>query len=321
MADSPAPGESLIKKEEELPANDPIVSHTTSGWMLVSALLLTVSIAWALYDEAFGQRPWKGMQREFVSRYTRYLDSIKAQAGKSEEDVKQEPEYQQLDDAAKAARDEVDPEIKQIDSQVKLAQARLDAITDTFQNQRGRLTVISYNIETTNGSAKERWRRRAADKRAELVTVELPADDRKSTQKQRLNYAQLEGLYDQLRDEKAKGLAEIADKLKKPSELAKKRDEYLKNHLIGLGPTQIEGLKTKMNNYDYSILGHQISVNAYNIVDRCEVCHAGIREPLDLTPASLVGPSGKPDNLSRAFVSHPDREILQLHNPEKFGCS
>ena len=321
MADSPAPGESLIKKEEELPANDPIVSNTTSGWMLVSALLLTVSIAWALYDEAFGQRPWKGMQREFVSRYTRYLDSIKAQAGKSEEDVKQEPEYQQLDDAAKAARDEVDPEIKQIDSQVKLAQARLDAITDTFQNQRGRLTVISYNIETTNGSAKERWRRRAADKRAELVTVELPADDRKSTQKQRLNYAQLEGLYDQLRDEKAKGLAEIADKLKKPSELAKKRDEYLKNHLIGLGPTQIEGLKTKMNNYDYSILGHQISVNAYNIVDRCEVCHAGIREPLDLTPASLVGPSGKPDNLSRAFVSHPDREILQLHNPEKFGCS
>ena len=192
MADSPAPGESLIKKEEELPANDPIVSNTTSGWMLVSALLLTVSIAWALYDEAFGQRPWKGMQREFVSRYTRYLDSIKAQAGKSEEDVKQEPEYQQLDDAAKAARDEVDPEIKQIDSQVKLAQARLDAITDTFQNQRGRLTVISYNIETTNGSAKERWRRRAADKRAELVTVELPADDRKSTQKQRLNYAQLD---------------------------------------------------------------------------------------------------------------------------------
>jgi len=321
VADSPAPGESLIKKEEELPANDPIVSNTTSGWMLVSALLLTVSIAWALYDEAVGQRPWKGMQREFVSRYTRYLDSIKAQAGKSEEDVKQEPEYQQLDDAAKAARDEVDPEIKQIDSQVKLAQARLDAITDTFQNQRGRLTVISYNIETTNGSAKERWRRRAADKRAELVTVELPTDDRKSTQKQRLNYAQLEGLYDQLRDEKAKGLAEIADKLKKPSELAKKRDEYLKNHLIGLGPTQIEGLKTKMNNYDYSILGHQISVNAYNIVDRCEVCHAGIREPLDLTPASLVGPSGKPDNLSRAFVSHPDREILQLHNPEKFGCS
>jgi hypothetical protein len=71
VADSPAPGESLVKKEVELPANDPIASSSTSGWMLVSALLMTISIAWALYDEAFGQRPWKGMQQEFVSRYTR----------------------------------------------------------------------------------------------------------------------------------------------------------------------------------------------------------------------------------------------------------
>ena len=34
---------------------------------------LTVSLAWALYDEALGQRPWKGIQKEFVSRYTNYL--------------------------------------------------------------------------------------------------------------------------------------------------------------------------------------------------------------------------------------------------------
>src|SRR5262249_37502857 len=124
--------------------------------MLVSALLLTISIAWALYDEAFGQRPWKRMQREFVSRYTKYLDSIKADSGKSEAEIKESPEYQQLADAEKAAREQVQPEIDQIDAEVKRAQAKLDAITDTFQNQRGRLTVINYNIETTSGSAKER---------------------------------------------------------------------------------------------------------------------------------------------------------------------
>ena len=56
--------------------------------MLASALLLTLSIAWALYDEAFGLRPWKGMQREFVHRYSRYLDSIKSNAGKSEAEIK-----------------------------------------------------------------------------------------------------------------------------------------------------------------------------------------------------------------------------------------
>ena len=152
MADSPA-GESLIRKETELPAHDPIASRSTSGWMLVSALLLTISIAWALYDEAFGQRPWKGMQREFVARYSRYLDSIKANAGKSENEIKESPEYQQLEAEEKAARDEVQPQIKEIDAKVARAQRKLDAITDTFQNQRGHLTVTNYNIETSSGRA------------------------------------------------------------------------------------------------------------------------------------------------------------------------
>ena len=107
MADSPRPDESLVKKDPEVPAEDPITSRSTSGWMLISALLMTISIAWALYDEAFGQRPWKGMQSEFVTRYTRYLDSIKDKAGNTESEVKQSPEYVALDEAAKAARAEI----------------------------------------------------------------------------------------------------------------------------------------------------------------------------------------------------------------------
>src|SRR6185295_7327150 len=278
--------------------------------MMVSALLLTISIAWALYDEAFGQRPCKGMQREFVSRYTKYLDSIKADAGKSEKEIKESPEYQKLEEDEKAARAEVDPEIQEINKRVALAQTKLDAITDTFQNQRGRLTVINYNVEISQGKAKERYRRAAEDKKQEKVTVEIPSDDGKSKQTQKLNYAELEALYNTLREEKADGLGKKAELLKTPSELAKKKDDYLKNHLIGLGPAAIEGLKTKMANYDYSILGHQISVNAYNIVDRCEVCHAGIREPLDIKPANLApsGPGGQTDSLARAFVSHPNKE-------------
>ncbi|HEX6046958.1 MAG TPA: hypothetical protein VFZ22_20885, partial [Pyrinomonadaceae bacterium] len=45
--------------------------------------------------------------------------------------------------------------------------------------------------------------------------------------------------------------------------------------------------------------------------------------PLDITPASMApgGPGKQPDSLARAFVSHPNREILQIHNPEKFGCA
>ena len=316
--------ESLVKKEPDTPAHDPIVSRSTSGIMLVCALLLTISLGWALYDEALGQRPWKGIQKQFVSRYTRYLKSIKPQAGNTEKEVKESPEYQALEAEAQAALERVKPEVAEIDQKVVQVQQQLDAVTEPFQNQRGKLTVINYNVEIAAGRAKDKYRKQAAEKRAELVEVELPAADgsgKKITQK--MNYDQLEKLFNDLREEKARLLGRKAELLKEPTETAKKRDDYLKHHLIGLGPSQIDGLVRKMDNFDYSILGHQISVNTSNIVDRCEVCHVGIREPLDIKAEDMApdGPGKKPDTMARAFISHPNRELLQIHTPERFGCS
>src|SRR6266404_638905 len=37
---------------------------------------------------------------------------------------------------------------KEIDNQVAGIQARLDAVTEPFQNQRGRIVVITYKLET-----------------------------------------------------------------------------------------------------------------------------------------------------------------------------
>jgi cytochrome c551/c552 len=291
--------------------------------MLVCALLMTASLAWALYDETLGQRPWKRIQKEFVARYSRYLDSIKGQSGKTEAEIKETSEYQQLDEEAKAALEQVKSDVDQINAEVNKIKPKLDAVTDPFQNQRGRLTVINYNIETAKDSAKDRYRRQAEQKKQEMVEVELPSDNGKSVVKQRLNYAQLESLYNELRDRKAELLGKKAELLKPSVDLAKKRDDYLKNHLTGPSPGTVDGLKKKMAAFDYSILGHQISVNEYNIVDRCEVCHAGVREPLDVTAADMApgGPGKTPDAFARAFVSHPNRELLQIHNPDKFGCS
>ncbi len=324
VADSPEPAESLVKKEAERPEPDPIVSRSTSGIMLISALLLTASLAWALYDEAFYQRPWKGIQQEFVARYTRYLKSIRDQAGKTEAEVKESPEYQALAEEAASARERVRPETTDIDRKVVQIQRQLDAVTDPFQNQRGRLTVINYNIETSTGAAKDRYRRQAEQRRNEQISVELPAEDGSNKLVvRRMNYTELEALYEGLREERASLLGRKAELLKLPSELDRKRDEYLRNHMIGLGPSQIDGLIRKMDNFDYSILGHQISVNEYEIVDRCEVCHVGIREPLQIKAEDVApgGPGRQPDSLARAFISHPNRELLRIHNPDRFGCS
>ncbi|PWT83663.1 MAG: hypothetical protein C5B44_00215 [Acidobacteria bacterium] len=324
MSDSREATESLVRKEPEVPTKDPIVSRSTSGLMLICALLLTGSLAWALYDEAFGQRPWKHIQREYVSRYRRFLDNIKPMAGKSEQEIKESPEYQALDDQAKAAHEEVKPEVAQIDSEVKIIQAKLDAVTDPFQNQRGRLTVINYNIEISDGRAKDRYRKQAETTKKQVVEVDVPSDDNPARkQTLRMDYPTLEKTYNDLRDLKAQKLGQKAALLKNPSDLDKKRDDYLKNHLYGLSPSQIETAKQGLNKFDYSILGHQVSVNEYNIVDRCEVCHLGVRSLLSIKAEDMApdGPGKKPDNLSRAFVSHPNKELLDIHKPDKFGCS
>src|SRR5207247_6725386 len=181
---------------------DPIVSRSSSGAMLISAILLTVSLAWALYDESYGQRPWKGMQREFVARYTRYLDSIKNQAGKTEKEIKESPEYQALDEQAKAARAKVKPEIDQIDAEVKQVQVKLDDVTEPFQNQRGRLTVINYNVEQASGRSKEKYKKQAEGKRKEIVEVEMPAEDGSAKKTiVKMDYAALEKTYNDLREQ------------------------------------------------------------------------------------------------------------------------
>ena len=169
----------------------------------------------------------EGNAARICSRYTRYLDSIKANAGKSETEIKESPEYQKLADDEKAAREEIQTRFNELDAKVKLIQKKLDAVTDPFQNQRGRLTVINYNVETAEGSAKERYRTQAEEKRQEIVEIDVPQDDG-STETQQFNYAELEKFYDTLREEKARYLGEQAELLKNPSELAKKRDDYLK---------------------------------------------------------------------------------------------
>ncbi|MDT7541506.1 MAG: hypothetical protein QOE33_1410, partial [Acidobacteriota bacterium] len=125
----------LVKHEPEPPARDPIVSHSTSNVLLICALLLMASLGWALYDEAYGQRPWKSVQQEFVTRYNRYLKRLKrekqrTQEAGTEKEIKQRPEYQQLDTQARDARAAVDPQLKDIDRQVADIDSQLAAITE-----------------------------------------------------------------------------------------------------------------------------------------------------------------------------------------------
>ena len=135
MAESQEPIESLVKKESE-PQRDPIASRSTSAIILICVVLLMLCTLWALYDEGFGQRPWKPIQQEFVKRYTAYLRSIRRTTREDENQVKQTPEYQQLDEEAKASLDKVKEDVAEKDKQVAAIQAKLDELIRAHQDAR-----------------------------------------------------------------------------------------------------------------------------------------------------------------------------------------
>ena len=87
--------------------------------------------------------------------------------------VKQTPEYQQLDEEAKASLDKVKGDVADKDKRVGAIQAKLDAVTDPFQNQRGRIVVITFKLETSPRAVSGRAisKRQLDSKKKEQVTL------------------------------------------------------------------------------------------------------------------------------------------------------
>ncbi len=310
MADT-TQSEQLEKRAPETPAPDPIADRSMSGPLLVTALLLVVTLIWSLYDEVVGQRPWKSYQKSFVDSYSKYLGKAKSRQRDLETAVKESPEYQQLaaayNDAERAIKQQTDP----IDEKVKKIDAKiLDEITPPYQDTRSWIVAKTYQMEvTTSQTAKDSIRRDIEKKKQETIKFRLTGDDGKQQQVS-MTYSELEALYNSLRDEKARLLAERVQITQPLEALRKKRDDYLQDHLLGLTEDQVGKLEDKMKSFKYEI--RQINV-AGVVVDRCESCHLGVREPINISASDMDDEVG--------FVSHPNRDLLKTHDPDRFGCS
>ena len=319
MADT-TQSEQLEKRAPDAPEPDPIADRSMSGALLISSLLLVVTLIWSLYDEVVGQRPWKTYQKDFVSKYGEYLDTARERQGKSENEVKSTPEYQDLDqaykDAAAVAKEKTDP----IDAQVKKIDDKITAVTAPFQDARSWIVAKTYQLEVTNSeSGKSSLRAAIEKKKQEKIDFKMPNDEGKEEAKS-MSFTDLDALYNSLRDEKARLLAERVQITQPRDAAQKKRDEYMQDHLGGLTGQQVGALQQKVKDFKFDI--KQINVGGI-VIDRCESCHLGTREPIKLTKKNMgwTGEDPSGDAEAAAFVSHPDPDLLKTHDPDRFGCS
>ncbi|MBZ5722549.1 MAG: c-type cytochrome [Acidobacteriia bacterium] len=302
--------------EQPIPEHDPIVTRSYALHYVVAMVILMATLFWALWDEGFGQRPWKAYQQEWKQRYTAFLGTARSKSEHTVTDLEKNPEYQQLSQAAEQADAASKTRKNELQKQITDLSAQILAVQNVFTDKRAYVNYLTYDIETeTSASGKESKKKDLEEYKKETWTVEFP-----DGHKEKYDFRHLEEKYNELKDERTKASAELGEVLKPVTEASTKLSEYISDHMVDLTPAQIDGLKKKTADWDPKIM--QINVAEANIVDRCESCHMGIREPLKLTAASMT-PKGakKPDEYAQAFTSHPEPDLLKTHDPEKFGCS
>jgi len=302
--------------EKPVPENDPLVQKSMATWYVVTMVILTASLFWALWDEDFGQRPWKAYQREWKDRYSTFLKTARSSSAQSEKEVEGNSDYQKLKQDYEQTFKEAAPRTKEINDQLRALSAKILAVQNVFTDRRAYVNALTYDIETTSSASSKQSKLKDLEKyKQETAVVEYPDGSKKT-----YTYPQLEETYNDLKTERAQLSAELGELIKPVSDRKAKLDAFVSENMVDLTPSQIRGLQDKTEALDPAIL--QINVAEANIVDRCESCHMGIREPVKLTAASMAPtPKGKPDEYARAFTTHPEPELLKTHDPDRFGCS
>ncbi len=312
--------------EKPIPENDPVVSKSLAPHYVISMVILMATFFWAMWDEDFGQRPWKTFQHEWKDRYSTFLKNAGSQSSDSQNAVETSADYQKLKQDFEAASQNAAPRIKEINEKLHDLSADILAVQNVFTDRRAYVGASTYDIETeTSPSAKLRKQRSLDEYKKESITVVMPDGKKRSFK----DYDELEKTYNDLKNERTQLSAELGDLIKPVSEKKQLMDSYLSDHMVNLTPSQLVNLLNGVEAWTPKI--RQINVNEHsanleredsaNIVDRCESCHMGVREPVKLTAASMALKGKKPDEYARAFTSHPEPDLLKIHDPEKYGCS
>src|SRR6266478_2739366 len=301
--------------DKPIPDDDPIVSKSLAPHYVVAVILLMATLFWALWDEDFGQRPWKTFQREWKNRYSSFLKTARSQSNASQTDVEAASEFKAVKLSYEQANQSAAPRAREINEKLRDLSGKILAVQNVFTDRRAYVNASTYDIETeTSNSAKQRKQRNLDAYKQEVTALEYPDGS-----KQKYSFPQLEETYNELRNERTKLSAELGEIIKPVNEQKEKLDAYVSEHMVNLTGSQLAGLQDKTEAWDPKIV--QINVSEANIVDRCESCHMGIREPVKLTAAGMSLKGKKLDEYARAFTSHPEPDLLKTHDPDKFGCS
>jgi len=302
-----------------------------SGLILVSAFILLLTVAWSLYSEFFGLRPWRDYQNRFRTLYSSYLQKQIAQRRTAEQALYATPDYQRLKAAADTAGRAVLPSDREISGQIDLLDRQRAILTPDFQDARGKVGALTYQLEQIPDSDKSGKASKLKElNTARAFTYDLNWPTANGSELRKFNYDELNSTFTGIMSQKAALVGKRGDQDKGAKDSQETLDAFVKERLPGLGAADLQGLLTAVNGMDVKLKqvnvnppGTQINyVGGVGLVDRCQSCHVAT-DPL-LVPAVVTltkADLGVAKDKDAPFTSHPDPDLLKFHPQEKFGCS
>ena len=304
-------------EDRPVPEEDPIVSSSLSWLIAVFSLLLTLSLLWALYDEQWGLRPWVGYQNRFAGLYSEHLKGLRPKRAEEEKALYASPAYQKLVSQVEEAEGRVKAELDQLDEEEKALRRQLAAITRPFTTKRSEVQAKIYELETTvSEDNRENLEEDLEELKKGPYKVVMPlsgdgADGGNGNGEKSYTYEEMEEEFSLLKREQGQLQSRRVALLQSPTALRRERDTYAKLRLTGFTAQQVDGLLSTMENFKVEI--KQIHNAEMELVDRCHSCHLGTLERVVLTRSDMAGEG--------VFTSHPNRPLLDIHDPDVFGCS
>ncbi len=265
-----------MKKEEE---------KSYAGLYLFLSFILTLTIAWAVWNEAVGMRPWKSYQSRF---YELEKEKVKREYGD-----------------AMTAFNQPEVQVRYKETQRKLEEAWSNFNTPTVQ--QGYMKTFR-KLSVLDKKELSPLKFEAMVTRNKMLEAEYQYGAHKS--------GESEGKIKELEDSGKEMAVEIEHLEKKRAELQKKLDEPM--HDINMYAGELKTFTGDMNGYQEAMVKlkskrpslqiYQVHLEDINEADRCMSCHVGINRK-----ESVSG--------EQPYVSHSRRNVyLGNHPPEQFGC-
>src|SRR6266702_673811 len=152
-----------------------MVTKSLAPHYVISMVILMATLFWALWDEDFGQRPWKAFQHEWKDRYSTFLKSARSQSRDSQKEIQDTADYQKLKQEYENASQGAAPRSKEINEKLHDLSAQILAVQNVFTDRRAYVSASTYDVKTEKTcEAQHRTRRARADYTKESTTAEMP---------------------------------------------------------------------------------------------------------------------------------------------------